>query len=184
VLRLNKKGEINPYNYQLERLLSGGDLRSIGKVDSVISRIKNQSDFDELFKCLFHQNRIVVMRAADAIEKIATKKTQYLTKHKRKIIKLFYVAENKELKWHLALIIPRLQLDNKELTTIWNGLTAWAKDKTNSRLVRVAAVQGLFEMVKQKNNLMTDLILTMNELERENISSINARIRNIRKETT
>ena len=164
-----------------EKLLSGGDLRSIGNCNTVISKVKNQNDFDELFKCLFHKDRLIVMRAADAIEKITVTNPQYLDKHKRKIIELFYTAINKELKWHLALMIARLHLTVKEFGKVWDTLTKWAKDRTNSRLVRVGAIQGLFEMTRLKNNLIKELGLTMIELEKENIPSINARIRNIRK---
>lgn len=167
---------------ELEKLLSGADLRSIGKCDVVISKIKNQQDFDNLFKFLFHQNRIIVMHAADAIEKITIKHPQYLAKHKAKLIELFYTAKNKELKWHLTVLAPRLNLNSIEFGKIWHALTIWAMDKTNSRLVRVGAVQGLFEMVKQQSNLIKDFTLTMLELEKQNIPSINARIRNIRKE--
>lgn len=166
----------------LEKLLQGGDLRSVGNCDKVIAKIKNQNDFDKLLKFLFHSDRLIVMRAADSIEKITIINPQYLAKHKRKIIELFYIAQNKELKWHLAVLIPRLHLTHKEFGEAWDALTKWAKDKSNSRLVRVGAVQGLFEMTKQKNNLVKDFSLIMLDLEKENIPSVNARIRNIRKE--
>lgn len=61
-------------------------------------------------------------------------------------------------------------------------LTTWSKDKTNSRIVRVNSIQGFFEMLKNKNELSNDLNLTLRELQKENIPSINARIKNIRKE--
>jgi hypothetical protein len=166
-----------------DKLLSGGDLRSIGKSNSVISKVKNQSDFDELCKCLFHPDRLVVMRAADAIEKITISNPQYLTKHEKKITELFYIAKNIELKWHLALLIPRLHLTDKEFEKAWKELTKWAQDKTNSRLVRVSAIQGLFEMTKQNSSVTKDFITLTNEVKKENIPSINARIRNISKET-
>jgi hypothetical protein len=166
---------------QFEKILSGGDLRSLGKGSSVIFKIKNQNDFDELFKQLFHKDRFVVMRAADIIEKLTIRNPQYLTKHKKEILELYNVANDKELKWHLALLIPRLHLDNKEFGNAWNTLTNWAKDKTNSRIVRVNSIQGLFEMVKQKSELEEEFNLTLSELEKENIPSINARIAILRK---
>jgi hypothetical protein len=164
------------------KILTGGDLRSIGKSNSVILKVQSQEDFDELFQCLFSKNRLVVMRAADAIEKITINNRQYLAKHKNKIIQLCNVATDKELLWHLALIIPRLNLNKKEFRNIWNTLTNWAKDKTNSRIVRVNSLQGLFELVKQKSEIKNDFNLTLLELENENIPSISARIRNIRKQ--
>ena len=70
------------------KYLSGGDLRSIGMSNSVIPKIKTQQDFDELFRCLHHQDRIVVMRAADCIEKISATNPTYLTKYKKEIFDL------------------------------------------------------------------------------------------------
>lgn len=166
---------------QFEKILSGGDLRSIGRSNSILPAIKNQIDFDELFQHLFHKERLVVMRAADTIEKITLQNPQYLTKHKIEIIDLCKLAQDKELKWHLALLIPRLPLDPKEFGFAWDTLTKWAKDKRNSRIVRVNSIQGLFELMKLKCELEKEFKLTLSELEKENIPSINARIRKIRK---
>ena len=166
---------------QFEKILSGGDLRSLGVSNLVITKIKNQNTFDELFKYLFHEDRLVVMRAADTIEKITNRNPQFLTKHKEEIIELCDIAKNKELKWHLALLIPRLHLDNKEFGYAWNTLSNWAMDIANSRIVRVNSIQGLFEMMKQKGELEKDFSLTLSELEKEDIPSINARIRKLKK---
>jgi hypothetical protein len=165
---------------EFDKILSGDDLRSIGKSNAVILKVQTQSDFDTLFKCLFHKDRLVVMRAADAIEKITINNTQYLTTHKEEIIKLCNVAKDKELMWHLALLIPRLHLDNHEFGNVWDTLTKWAMDKKNSRIVRVNSIQGLFEMMKKENDLEKDFSLTLTELEKENIPSINARIRKLK----
>ncbi len=165
-----------------DKILAGGDLRSLGKSNAIISTIQNQHDFDELFSYLFDKDRVVVMRTADVIEKITINNPHYLAKHKKEIIELSSSATQKEFKWHLALLIPRLHLNNEELGKAWDTLTKWAKDRTNSRIVRVHSIQGLFEMMKQKNNLKQDFNLTLQELEKENIPSISARIRIIRKQ--
>jgi hypothetical protein len=77
--------------------------------------------------------------------------------------------------------MPRLRLNDAELGKGWDTLTRWAKDKTNSGIVRVNSVQGLFELLKPQNELIEDFKLTLQEIEKENIPSINARIRLIRK---
>lgn len=107
---------------EFEKILSGSDLRSIGESNFAILKIKNQNDFDELFKYLFYADRLLVMRAADAIEKITINNPQYLTKYKKEIIQLCDVAKDKELKWHLALLIPRLNLKNMEFENAWDKL--------------------------------------------------------------
>ncbi|HET9057232.1 MAG TPA: hypothetical protein VFN30_10335 [Chitinophagaceae bacterium] len=163
-----------------DEILSVGDLRSIGQSNKVVSLINNQNNFDELFQQLFHQDRKVVMRAADAIEKITLKNPVYLKKHKDKILLLCNKAKDKELKWHLALIIPRLSLNKKEFGWAWQILTNWVKDKKESRIVRVNSLQALFVLLPQNKELMQDFNLTIEEIANENIPSLNARIKKLK----
>ncbi|CAN5321291.1 hypothetical protein BH09BAC6_BH09BAC6_15000 [soil metagenome] len=165
-------------------LLSGGDLRSIGKSNQVISLIHTQKDFDQIFNRLFDEDRLMVMRCADAIEKITRINRAYLAKHKTAIIKLGETAKNKELKWHLALLIPRLQLTAPELRSVWKLLYDWAADKINSRIVRVNAISALFELTKQDRELTNSFYGLITAVEKEKIPSINARIKSISKEIT
>ncbi len=84
---------------KFEELVAGGDLRSIGKSNFIVGSIHHQKDFDILYKCLSHPDRKVVMRTADAIEKITTVHPFYLAKHKSAILRLCAKSEvNKELK--------------------------------------------------------------------------------------
>jgi hypothetical protein len=51
--------------------LGGGDRRSIGKVDDVVSAVRKKPDlFKDLVTRLFEEDPVVRMRAADAIEKL------------------------------------------------------------------------------------------------------------------
>jgi hypothetical protein len=70
---------------KFEDLLSGGDLRSIGKSNSVVALIENQAQFSELFLLLFHQQHTIVMRAADSVEKITINHPEYLHPHKKQL---------------------------------------------------------------------------------------------------
>jgi hypothetical protein len=169
---------------KVRKALAGGDLRSIGKSNSIVLTIKNQKDFDSLFGLLFHSDRLVVMRAADAIEKITIDKTHYLRKHTKEIIGLLDSAKNKELKWHLALLIPRLPLRLTEFNDAWDTLAAWALDKKNSRIVRVNSMQGLFEMTKLKSKMSPFFDKVVSQLEKEHIPSVQARVKAIRKSVT
>ena len=164
-----------------EKILTGGDLRSIGNVDTVVANIHNQYEFDRLFALLFHHDRILIMRAADAIEKITLEKPEYLKKHKEKMIDLCETAENKELKWHLALLVSRLVLTERELSMIWKKLTQWATQQDESKIVRVNALQGLFNLVENNKTLTHDFTATLSQIEKENIPSLNARIRQLQK---
>ena len=163
-------------------ILKGGDLRSIGQSNKIVSSFDDQESFDELFQQLFHSDRKVVMRSAEAIEKITRKNPGLLKLHKASILKLIETAKHIELKWHLALIASRLEMTNKEFGTVWQILTDWANNKKESKIVRVNSMQGLFNLLQTKQECKQDFNLTISQIEKENIPSINARIRNIKKQ--
>ena len=163
----------------LQSYLKGGDLRSIAYVGKLVAQIKTQSAFDELFSILFLPNRLLVMRAADAIEKITLKNPQFLANYTKEIIRLLKTASNKELKWHLALIATRINFNARDFEFVWNKLATWAKDKKESKIVRVNSIQSLFKIVKPE--LKKELELILKEVESENIPSINARLKKLRK---
>ena len=162
------------------KYLSGGDLRSIGKSNSVAAKVKTQKDFDDLFKCLYHHDRIVVMRAADCIEKITSAKATYLTKYKMEILDLSRTSTDKELVWHLAQLIPRLNLNGNDFKEAWKILSRWALDKSCSRIVRVNSLEALSHLVQRNDSALKQFSDILSELEQEKIPSIKARIKRIK----
>ena len=150
-------------------ILKGGDLRSIGQSNKIASSIDGQQSFDELFQQLFHADRKVVMRSADAIEKTTLKNPAFLKQHKVSILKLIETAKHIELKWHLALIVSRLKLTKREFRKVWQILTDWANNKKASKIVRVNSMQGLFNLLQTNQELKQDFNLTINRIEKENI---------------
>lgn len=161
-------------------LLQGSDLRSIGKANQVVTRVKGQKDFDELFSLLSHPDRKVAMRAADAVEKITKTKASFLKKHKVTLLRLLDKASHIELKWHLALLLPRLQLNPSEVRAVWKQLVAWATDKTESKIVRVNSIEALHSFALNDKKRRADLEQVLNEIVKENIPSLSARIRKLR----
>ncbi|HEY8388523.1 MAG TPA: hypothetical protein VIK74_07955 [Parasegetibacter sp.] len=174
---------------QLYALLIGGDLRSIGSSNYIVSIIKSQDDFDVLFSFLFCSERLAVMRAADSVEKITAIHPEFLKKYKKKILNLLEIAENKELKWHIPELIPRVKWNKAELEKIRMVLTAWVLNKNESRIVRVNALQSLFDIMQQIQVVSSAEISgyrktlqnLMTQVEKEGIPSLNSRIRKLRK---
>ncbi|PID30343.1 hypothetical protein CSA80_02870 [Candidatus Saccharibacteria bacterium] len=163
----------------LVKYLSGGDLRSIADVDKVVSLIKTQTDFEQLFQYLLTDDRLIVMRAADAVEKVTLHNPEYLTGHSQDVINLLNVAVDKELKWHLALIASRLDFSATELGMVWNKLKQWVKDKNESKIVRVNSVQALFELANKNEGFKREFEIIVQEIKAANIPSINARLRKL-----
>lgn len=129
---------------------------------------------------MFDEDRLVVMRAADVTEKVSRENPHYLNLHKKNILKLLLNTKHIEFKWHLVQLIPRLNLNSEEFTDSWQLLVSWLKNKTNSRIVKVSSLQSLFEMANQNKNAMKNFKLLLPDLKKENIPSINARLRNLK----
>lgn len=166
---------------EFDDLLLGGDLRSIGKANEVVGRVKHQEEFDILFDAMLGQDRLKAMRAADAVEKITLRRPEFLLSHKTDLLNLCRQATHIELKWHLALLVSRIPLSEAETGEIWALLSQWATDKKESRIVRVNSLQTLFDLLQNHPELKQDFLWMVSGLERENIPSLNARLRKIRK---
>ena len=121
------------------------------------------------------------MRTADAIEKVTLRKPEYLLKYKPELLQLLTTADNIEFKWHLAQLIPRLELTEHELANAWLCLTAWATDQRESKIVRVNALQALFDLLQFEPGLLATYEAILAQVETEHVPSINARLKKIRK---
>jgi hypothetical protein len=141
---------------KIEKLLSGHDLRSIGNAGIVAGKIQSQRSFDNLFLLLYNKDRRIVMRTADAIEKITVIHPEFLSKHKPEVVNLLATAEHKELKWHLAQIVSRLPLSQVEAIKIFQVLTGWLKDENESRIVRVNSLDTLYTLSTLNTLLKAD----------------------------
>jgi len=119
------------------------------------------------------------MKTIDVIEKITVKKTDYLHKHKSKIIELSKKSKNKEFKWHLAQLLGRLNYTEDELLIVWTLLKEMALNIKESKIVRVNSIQTLFDLANTNTKLTKDFQEIINQLKKENIPSINARIRKL-----
>lgn len=166
----------------LLQFLQGKDLRSTGNVDELIALIQSQEGFNELFSFLNSSDRIVVMRTADAMEKISRAHPEFLQPHKNALVDFLESACDKEFKWHLAQMVSRLNLSADELGRVWNKLSIWATDRKESRIVRVHSLQSLCDLMSRDKNLEQDFELTLKQVSTENIPSIIARTKKLRKQ--
>ena len=159
--------------------LGGGDLRSIGKANEVAKEVKSQECFDSLFLCLYKEDRLTVMRAADAIEKITKAHPEYLASHKEALLRFCRCETPKEFKWHLALLLPRLPLTVQEALPVFEILKKWALAPNESKIVRANALESLYLLSKETNALQADFSAIVQRVEKEKIPSLEARLRKL-----
>lgn len=170
-------------------LLSGGDLRSLGRAGDIRPAVRDPAAFDRLFACLEHPDRRVVMRAADAVEKITRDRPEWLAGHAAWILDRAETAEDKELQWHLAQLLPRLPSDGggagarSRKARALKVLKRWAVDPQASRIVRVNALQALWDLASRAEASSTarrDLAEAIKAIEKEAIPSLQARLRRLK----
>ena len=162
-------------------LLLGKDLRSIARVNALVKEVRDQEAFDDLFKLLLHHERLLVMRAADAVEKVTVRRPEFLLPHKHQLFALLKGAIHKELKWHLALIITRVPLSPEELEDVWTDLNYWLQNANESKIVRVNALQGLFDLSRRYPGMGRRFKEALSQVHHERIPSIQARVRKLEK---
>src|SRR5271170_7108316 len=112
--------------------LKGGDLRSIARAGGVASQVAQRPGlFPELILGLWSDDPIVRMRAADAAEKVTRENPDLLKPHKRELLGLMAETKEKEVRWHLAAIVPRLPLNAAECRAAVTLLNGYLKDRSS-----------------------------------------------------
>lgn len=128
-------------------MLEGKDRRSIGRADEVARLVlREPRRFRELFTCLWDENPVLRMRAADAAEKVSAKSPRLLDRHKAELLGLLAETEQIELRWHLALMVSRLRLSATERQRAAAALQRYLDDR--SSIVRTFALQGLADLAR------------------------------------
>jgi len=130
---------------QISSLLKGSDRRSIGRSNEVARLVlREPGRFKELMQCLWHEDPVVRMRAADAAEKVSAAKPELLKPYKGELLGLLAETEQIELRWHLAQMVPRLTLAGTEGRRAAEALQLYLEDR--SSIVRTFALQGLADL--------------------------------------
>lgn len=97
-----------------------------------------------LVNALDDDDGIVRMRAADALEKLTRDRPGLLAKHRRHLLDSMLRWEQQEIRWHVALMIPRMDLTTKQRVQAAERLKAYLEDP--SIIVRTCAMEGLAEL--------------------------------------
>jgi len=161
-------------------MLEGSDRRSIGRADEVAQLVlKEPSRFRQLIECLWDENPVVRMRAADAAEKVSAKKPRLLDRHKAELLGLLAEAEQIELRWHLALMVPRLRLTAPERQRAAAALQRYLEDR--SSIVKTFAMHGLADLSQNDPDLRSKVKQLLEEAVQSGTPAMKARARKLLK---
>ncbi|MGA8300550.1 MAG: hypothetical protein WB817_13790 [Terriglobales bacterium] len=158
--------------------LVGGDRRSIGRADQVAALVsKDPESFPELMTGLWSEDPLVRMRAADAAEKVSRKDPALLAPHKAELLGLMAEAEQQEMRWHLAAMVPRLALNANERQRAAASLKNFLNDR--SSIVKTSALQGLADLARNDDDLRCSVIELLRQAERGGTPAMKARSRKL-----
>lgn len=84
------------------------------------------------------------MRCADVAEKVSGAHPDWLQPHKEALLSFASTVQEKEVRWHMAQMLPRLQLAAVERRRAVALLFQYLDDP--SRIVKTWSMQALFQM--------------------------------------
>ena len=99
---------------------------------------------------------VVRLRASDAIEKATRQYPEYLKPYKRALMDRISQTDEPGVRWHVAQLLPRLNLTRKDLPRALSILYAYINDP--SRIVVTFAMQALADIARRFPHLLPEVL--------------------------
>jgi hypothetical protein len=158
--------------------LKGGDRRSIGAANSVVELVlADPSKLGEIIRGITSKDPIVRMRCADVVEKVSTVQPDWLRRHKKLVLRLTEQEAQKEVRWHLAQMLPRLRLTSAERKSATAMMFDYLDDP--SHIVKVCALQALADLSASDAPLRRRVRELLSQLQKSEIASLRSRARRL-----
>jgi hypothetical protein len=105
------------------------------------------------------------MRSADALEKVSVKHPEYLQPFKARLIEEVSRVNQQEVRWHVAQMFSRLELNGTERDAVMQILLAYL-DTDESRIVKVFSIQTLAALAEKDTGIRPRVIGKLKEFAR------------------
>lgn len=127
--------------HKILKKLEGTDLRSIGRVNKVVTEVITVPRlFSVVFDGILDDDPVLRMHCADAVEKITRQYPEYLEPFKDILLQRVAKVKQQEVRWHTAQLFSRLTLTRAERRRVHAILTEFISDP--SRIFRTFAMQA------------------------------------------
>lgn len=136
--------------------LQGGDGRSIGRSEEVVRDVsKNSLLVASLFAGLLDNDPVVRIRAADALEKATRRNHGLFQPWKRQLLGAVSALDDKEVRWYVAQMLPRLRLTPTDRETAVRTLMGYLQ--SDSSIVKTFSMQALADLASQDERLLEEV---------------------------
>ena len=160
-------------------LFSGSDMRSPkGAAEAADFVLKNPSTITQLMALVESGNKVFQMRSSDALEKISAAEPEILMPYTDNFIAFAKRATQKEVRWHIVQILPRLKLNKKQIEAIVPILQNYLNDR--SKIVVAFTIDALFQFSKNNEKAKGLFKHVAETLAETSSPAIKARLRKLR----
>ncbi len=136
-------------------------------------------------ECLWDEDPGVANRAAHALERVTRdREPNFITRlnpWRTSLLGLLLESAENKLRWHLALIVPRLTLTRPESARVAETLQSWLEDESSS-IVKTMSIQGLADLTSQDPSLLAHVLELLRIHSRRGTPAMRARCRILLKE--
>jgi hypothetical protein len=160
-----------PKSVKILQKLRGGDRRSIGRSNEVVTLVlKDPKLITELLIGIQHDDPLIRMRSADVLEKVTGRHPEWLQPHKRLLLNEIAAIDQQEVRWHVAQMMPRLQMTSRDRDKAVRILERYCEDK--SRIVKTFSMQALADIASKDPNLVPRVVDLIKELTRTGSAAV------------
>jgi PAS domain S-box-containing protein len=158
--------------------LAGGDRRSVGRSDLVVQQVlADPSLFGQVIEGLSSGDVLVRVRCADVAEKISRTHLDWLQPHTETLLTLAVQTVDREVRWHIAQMLPRLTLKADERRKVMRLLLTYLDDR--NRIVSTFALRALVDLADKDAELKDRLVPTLQEVAHAGRPALRARARRL-----
>lgn len=131
--------------HPLLQMLAGGDRRSIGRSNQVAALVlRDPGLLEVLFVGMLSDDPLLRMRCADAAEKVTAQHPEFLKPYTELLVGTLALAEQKEVRWHVAPMLARLELSDAQRRQVFDTLLGYLNDP--SSIVKALTMQALVDV--------------------------------------
>lgn len=124
------------------------------------------------------EDPVVRMRAADAVEKATAERPALLdASHRERLLGEIAAIDQQEVRWHVAQLLPRLDLDDGDVDRAVAVLEGFLDDE--SRIVRVNAMSALADLALAHPRLHEPVRRRIEDAMADGIPAVQARGRKL-----
>jgi hypothetical protein len=170
-----------PNQERIRQMLAPGRRLDAGRVCEVVALLEERpGKLAQVVECLWDDDPAIANRAADVLERVTRDRPERLQRWKQPLLGLMAEAEEKKLRWNLALVVPRLQLTMPECRRVAALLQSWLDDP--SSIVKTAALHGIADLTRQDPSSLPAAIELLQIAGRSGTPAMRARSRILLKE--